>query len=232
MNLFKFIADGHLPTAWKKQYASIPLRLHEKSDVEYIMVEAEELVLSGKQFHIPVALAPPRGRPFIMLRKGRGHGTKMDRKLERDNTRAHWVIVQGIPLVNVSFRSPSVMIMSVLPLPTLSLVLLIPLTPLPMRVVHMILSGSDVLQFTQFSIILRTICVCLRTNGVNISILGPDKAVLHNISVLHMSTVQILLTKLLLVKILRAKLLLDTRFSVLIVIFLVVTDKCILCNCQ
>lgn len=64
MNLFKFISKRHLTTEWKKQYEGIDFDVPNEADIEEVFAGARRLVETGGNIHIPLAIAPPRGRPF------------------------------------------------------------------------------------------------------------------------------------------------------------------------
>ena len=63
MNLFKFIGPKNLTDAWKEQYEGRMFGMPLQADVDRVVLDAQEQVLSGSTIHIPVALALPRGRP-------------------------------------------------------------------------------------------------------------------------------------------------------------------------
>ena len=63
MNLFKFIGARNLTVAWKEQYVGVIFPMQIQADVDRVILDAQEQVLSGSPINIPVAIAPPRGRP-------------------------------------------------------------------------------------------------------------------------------------------------------------------------
>ena len=63
MNLFKFIGARNLTVAWKEQYEGVIFPMPIQADVDRVILDAQEQVLSGSSINIPVAIAPPRWRP-------------------------------------------------------------------------------------------------------------------------------------------------------------------------
>lgn len=63
VNMFQFIAERHLTAAWKKQYEGLDFKLPSEDKIEKVYAEAHLLVSNGDNLSIPLAIAPPRGRP-------------------------------------------------------------------------------------------------------------------------------------------------------------------------
>lgn len=63
VNLHKFISERHLTTTWKRQYNGFSFDVPHQSAVDLVRLDARRLVAQNSNVRIPVALAPPRGRP-------------------------------------------------------------------------------------------------------------------------------------------------------------------------
>ena len=83
-NVHKFVAKRHLTTTWQSFYRNIEYNLPHQGDIDKVVREAKEKVLSGAALMIPKALPPPRGRPVAnagirkadWLEKGPASGNK------------------------------------------------------------------------------------------------------------------------------------------------------------
>ena len=61
-NVHKCIAERHLAEAYKVFFRDVEYNLPNQGDIDKVVHEAKENVLSGTALKIPMALPPPRGR--------------------------------------------------------------------------------------------------------------------------------------------------------------------------
>lgn len=61
MNTITFVGPKNLTVAWKDQYEWLLFRMALKADADGVVIESQQLVLSGSSINISVAPAPPRG---------------------------------------------------------------------------------------------------------------------------------------------------------------------------
>ena len=62
-SMHKFVEKRYLSAPWKQMYADLTYDVPSQHEIDGIMLEAKQKVLSGEYLHAPKALPPPRGRP-------------------------------------------------------------------------------------------------------------------------------------------------------------------------
>ena len=84
VNLHQFIAERNLSIRWKEQYDGTSFKLLCQADVDKVLLDAQDAIARGECMNVPVALAPPRGRPLKnagkRLRSWYEHGPSTSRR--------------------------------------------------------------------------------------------------------------------------------------------------------
>lgn len=63
VNAYKFLSRRHLSETWKYQYEDVSFPFPAQCDIDDVTIRAARSVENGENLSIPVAIAPPRGRP-------------------------------------------------------------------------------------------------------------------------------------------------------------------------